>query len=350
MNNRSTVLIVGAGASKEFGLPVGAELKEDISRLLDIRFGGFDQESGDYLIVQALKRHAKENEIRDINPHIHAGRMIRSAMPQAISIDNFIDAHRGNERIELMGKLAIVRAILTAEGRSKISNKGKDHEAFNFAHVQDAWLNPLFQLITENCVIDDLPNRLQNVTLIVFNYDRCIEHYLYWAFQTYYGVDNQSARDLTQSIEIFHPYGSVGPLPWAGSEQSIGFGADPNADQLLKGAKQIRTFTEGTDEDTSQIEEIRQRFSTAQILLFLGFAYHRLNLRLLSSNSLSQRVGECLQFGTALGISKSDCEIIRRQLSEINNANPDNINIRDDLTCSGLFQEYWRALSMSEIS
>ena len=52
-------------------------------------------------------------------------------------------------------------------------------------------------------------------------------------------------------------------------------------------------------------------------------------------------------YATAKGISKSDCENL---VAEINEAfgDPDNkLNIRNDLTCHGLFQEYWRGLSLS---
>ena len=49
-----------------------------------------------------------------------AGWRIRDAMPQAISIDNFIDTHGENKLIELCGKLAIVRTILEAEAKSTL--------------------------------------------------------------------------------------------------------------------------------------------------------------------------------------------------------------------------------------
>jgi hypothetical protein len=58
MFKTKTLFIVGAGASREFGLPTGAELKAQIAHLLDIRYEhGFSQESGDRLITEALKRH-----------------------------------------------------------------------------------------------------------------------------------------------------------------------------------------------------------------------------------------------------------------------------------------------------
>src|ERR1051325_2787720 len=108
-----TVIILGAGASSEVGLPVGDGLKQQIADMLDIRFDYSDLKSGDVDIVEAVRIHIKPE--RDANPHWQAARRIAMAMPQAISIDNFIDAHKGDAKIEICGKLAIVRSILRAE-------------------------------------------------------------------------------------------------------------------------------------------------------------------------------------------------------------------------------------------
>jgi hypothetical protein len=117
---------------------------------------------------------------------------------------------------------------------------------------------------------------LSTVTLIVFNYDRCIEQYLYLAFQTYYGMVAERAAGLVKKIHIYHPYGSVGSLPWYGGTQTSPFGHEPGAGELLKLAGGIKTFTEGTDPTSSDITAIRAKVLAADRLLFLGFAFHRL--------------------------------------------------------------------------
>ena len=48
-------------------------------------------------------------------------------------------------------------------------------------------------------------------------------------------------------------------------------------------ASQIRTFTEGTDPETSNIEALRQCLIESDRLVFLGFAYHRLNMELIEN-------------------------------------------------------------------
>ena len=120
---KKTVFVLGAGASKEVGLPVGAELKRNISDSLNIRFeNGYNQSGGDYEITQALRLLVERGTppSRDINPYLREAHKIREGMPLAISIDNFIDVHSGNELLETCGKFAIISNILNAEDRSKL--------------------------------------------------------------------------------------------------------------------------------------------------------------------------------------------------------------------------------------
>lgn len=352
MIERRTTLIIGAGASAECGLPVGAVLKERIGRLLDIRFEhGFRQMSGDHTICEAL-RVAVESTTppgRDINPHLQAAWRIRDAMPQALSIDNFIDTHQGDARLELCGKLAIVRSILDAEKRSHIHfDPHGNHRSPRFESLQATWFTSFFQLLTENCRANQLEQRFSTLTLIIFNYDRCVEHFLYYALQNYYGIAAEQAAALVAKFGIFHPYGTVGPLPWQGRDGAVGFGAETDAQGLVRLAGQIRTFTEGTDPTQSAIEEIRRRFVEAQIVLFLGFAYHRLNLQLIWSDGMTHAdPADTKYFGTALGVSQSDCDEIRRELSELGGAPSNQIHIRNNLSCARLFGEYWRSLSLA---
>ncbi len=350
--NKKTLIVVGAGASKEVNLPTGHELKQRIASILDIQFeDGFRQSSGDYLVRQALEEAMKSEDpnVRDINPHLHAAWRIRDAMPQAISIDNFIDAHQGHGKLELCGKLAIARAILEAERKSSLFIDPDKYKAtLNYQSLEGTWFNFFTQLLTENCTISRLEERLSSIALIVFNYDRCIEHFLYHSLQNYYGIDSDQAGVLVKKIQIYHPYGTVGSLPWYGGMHRVEFGAEPNPKQLFELASQIKTFTEGTDPDSSDITEIRNRMVESHIVLFLGFAFHRLNLDLIRPPGNSHSFpDDVTYFGTAKGISKSDCEVLLLDLMEFGKAKREKIAIRNDLTCSQLFQEYWRSLSLS---
>ena len=270
MHSEKTVIVVGAGASQEAGLPTSADLKTTIARYLDIKFQVMQQISGDPIIAAALRTH------RDINQYFYACWKIRDALPQAISIDNFIDAHQGNKEIELCGKLAIVRSILAAEKRSLLYiNRLNTDNTLNFNSVEQTWLNAFWQLLTENCQAVGLKKRLATIALIVFNYDRCVEHFLYNSIQNYYGLSADDAASLVSLMKVYHPYGMVGSLPWAAGLAHMDFGAEPRAHDLVTIAEQIKTFTEGTNPEASDIVEIRSQVAEADTLIFLGFAYHK---------------------------------------------------------------------------
>ena len=121
---KSLVLVVGAGASKEVNLPVGAELRTRIATALDIKYyDGYKRSSGDGTIDEAFRELVRETnpQQQDINPFLHSSWRIRDAMPQAISIDNFIDSHRNDERFA---------AATYCEEISGCPINGQDHGCF----------------------------------------------------------------------------------------------------------------------------------------------------------------------------------------------------------------------------
>jgi hypothetical protein len=339
------IFVIGAGASKEANLPTGLELKGKIANLVDIRFQRYSSQiSGDHLITEALRSLVRKEEggTRDINPYLHEGWHIRDALPLAISIDNFIDSQRDNEKIKLMGKLGIVRSILEAENRSLLFyDKTRVESSIKYGNIIETWYLPFFQLLTENCEKKELSKRLSKIVLIIFNYDRCVEHFLHEAIQQYYKTDRNEAAELLSSIEIFHPYGKVGSLPWESDGFKIDFGAEPSAEDLLRLSDEIKTFTEGTDPDSSEILTIKSNIMTAKILVFMGFAFHKLNMSLISPQDIQKTSVKC--FASAFGLSDSDKIAVKDQISRLYQADVD-INIAT-LPCYKFLTEYWRSLA-----
>lgn len=350
--SKSLVLVVGAGASKEVNLPVGAELRSKIAQSLDINFAdGNRRSSGDGEIEAAFRKLAQNlNSYRvDINPFLHSSWRIRDAMSQAISIDHFIDSHREDERIAICGKLAIARCILVAESESLLYVNSRDRDRkMNFSQVESTWFNSFFQLLTENCQVTDIEERLSRVTIITFNYDRCIEHYLYGALQNYYGVAPERAAQALSHLQIFHPYGAVAPLPWQKRHEGIEFGANVGGQALISASEGIRTFSEGIDPKVSEIVEIRETLKNADRVAFLGFAFHRLNLELLFPGLTDgeQTIKRPI-FATGLGISNSDCQKIALELSRLGAVFHESFEFRNDLKCAELFREYSRSLGLN---
>ena len=338
MPSKKTVIVVGAGASKEVDLPTGAELKQEIAARL--HFKGGIEPSGDLTIGAVIERKG------DIHRYFRACQTIRAALPQAASIDSFIDARKGESEIELCGKLAIVRSILEAERNSKLFNSGG--AKVDFQKIQATWFNLFWQKVSENCQAEGLKERLSSIVLIIFNYDRCVEHFLFHSIKNWYSLHDHEAASLIDGIEIFHPYGTVGSLPWHPLLPGLPFGAQPSADDLERLAGQIKTFAEGTDPTASDVAKIRNRVVRADNLIFLGFAYHPQNLKLLRQPveiPTIERGRKVRCFGTGYEISVFDHEVIESNLRTLSRA-PMSVEIAPlTSTCRDFFNDYRQTLS-----
>lgn len=349
--SKSIVFVVGAGASKEANLPLGAELKHKIASALDFRFRhGLREGGGEDAIYDGLKRIDMPSGgfRKDINEYVRACRMLRDAMPQAASIDNFIDAHRGNLAVAAVGKLAIASCILTAEASSTMYvDRRNSYNKVDFRALEGSWYNELFRLLVQSCEVEEIPARLSRVAIITFNYDRCIEHYLHEGMMNYYGVSSEKAAELLSNLKIFHPYGSIGALPWSSPVNAFDFGATTDSWGLVSITQRLKTFTEGTDESHSEIKEIRSTLESAMKVAFVGFAYNKQNLELLFGKPpYIQRHRLVPVFGTALKISSSDIAVIKRELFSMGGFELTTLNLRQDLASSGLFQEFSRSLAI----
>lgn len=340
-----TTIVLGAGSSREVGLPVGKELKSQISDLLDIRYEhGYNRISGSGAIDRAFRAITERQGARDINPFLEACWKIRDAMPQAISIDNYLDAHGEDYETLMAGKLGIVQSILHAERNSSLYlDPHSVPKMIDFQRHEDTWFNKFVQLLTENCRLEDLADSLCNVKIVSFNYDRCIEHFLYYAIQNYYRVSASDTAKVLKNLVVYHPYGRVGSLPWQNQDIAVEFGAEIRTDFLLSSSEKIRTFAEGTDSKSSNIDEIRYAVSNCDRLIFLGFAYHPMNMKLISS-SAGSNVPRA-SYGTALGLSGSDCSIVENEIRALVGREIEKVQLRNDLTCSKLLDEYRRSLT-----
>ncbi|MEQ1589565.1 MAG: hypothetical protein ABL902_04330 [Gallionella sp.] len=356
MFQKKTIVVIGAGASHEAKLPTGDLLKKIIADKFNFKFNYVSYAGGgDEIILNALRLIANKQltRVNYFDSLIEAAIRIRDGMPLAISIDNFIDAHQGDVALEKCGKLAIVKSVLEAEKQSLLFNdEPYKNKHIDFNDLEETWFISFFRLLTENCKASQLQERFLSIELIIFNYDRCIEHFLYHSLHTYYGLSFQESAKLVQEIKIFHPYGTVGGLPWdSNSKHKVDFGGSVGADQLIELAEQIKTFSEGTDPISSDVSTIRKSLSECNLIMFLGFAFHRLNLELIQpeDQSINGNRNDLKIYGTAYGFSTSDCEIISTELNHIFKCDRlvKSVHLGINLKCAELFKEYWRSLSLS---
>ncbi len=319
MIERKTTFVVGAGASKELGLPLGEKLKSEIVPLIDIRFDDWNNiESGDLSVVAALDEFCRTEPELSLNHMLRKCWLLRDALPAAISIDNLLDAHRDDPHVAFVGKVAIAKAILAAERSSDLFWDNRHERTFKLEKASGSWLIPLFQKLTENVPKADANTIFDNVSFIVFNYDRCLEYFLPKALSAYYGLSDPEVREIVGKAKIYHPYGQVGGFERGDSEGVAGFGQTDI--DLAKAANRIRTFTEGLRYESHR-EEIQQAVVSTENLVFLGFAFHPLNMEIVKvadSNSIRK------VFGTTIGLADAAVRRIREDIFLAINKRPDD--------------------------
>lgn len=342
-----TVLILGAGASAEVRLPVGSALKEHISKVLNFLIEEGRAAGGDSEVLDCFRADAKEKGTRDINPYLQAARQIRSGMPHALSIDNFLHQRRDDDKIEFCGKLAIVRTILDAEERSSL--KSSDDQYAELTGAAKTWLNGFFQLLVENCGRDDLETRLQQLEVISFNYDRVFEHFLFNALRSYYNLKPERAAELASFVPVHHPYGQVGFLPWqqtgthpwSAHGGRVPYGCKANRTMLLELAKQIKTFTEGTDPHSPQLAALRKSLNDAERVVYLGFGFHDQNMQLLYGDAGPLATERRVCIGTAHEVSYPNLRAIMDELSAYEGFEVDDF---DNAQCAAFVAQRSRSL------
>lgn len=347
---RRNVVVIGAGASKEFNLPTGEELKDKISKISDIEFDDFNMNllRGDPDIVRCLYELSNN---RDISAHLEAAWQIRNNMPLAPSIDNFLHTHQENNEIVEFGKVAIVKAILDAEAKSLLlterNNQGNYQLKAN--SVKDTWLSRLFQILVAGRSFDDFLKAMENITFISFNYDRCIHQFIFHAAKSYFGLGASQDARLIQTLDILYPYGSIGEFQHYHDGQT-NFGAKLREQQLVTASKRIRTFTEGSEPE--RVSAIHEAFEAAEVAIFLGFGFLPLNMELLFGEEMFEAKKV---LATSFGMSENSKDTLTSELSKIfaqwdegfiqTPIAEEDLRVMD-CTCSNLVHEFERYLAV----
>lgn len=243
-------LVLGAGASKPYELPLGIQLRQEIIGL-----------KGDVL----LRRAAGLDEVP--NPNIYS------------SLDKFIDTFRYSGKYSIdaflarnseyirIGKLAIAYTILR-------------HEMFDNLirhNPSEDWYQYLWNKISD-VNWDDFD--VSNISIISFNYDRSLEKYLVIAAINTYGKKLSEVRDRLSKMRIVHVYGSLGPA-WPWEDGYLEYGADVTSEVISSAAQSIEVIPEAR-EDSERLTEAKKMLQSARKIAFLGFGFDSLNMQRLN--------------------------------------------------------------------
>ncbi|MBB3394475.1 hypothetical protein [Rhizobium sp. BK060] len=305
MYKRESVFVIGAGASSEFGMPVGSQLTEQIQASSRLRFYRYpSQDEG----PEAIKRYIRRTFDLSSTEHFPAAKALIEAFNQinhgvlsAESIDEYIYRYSNDAQIAEAGKLLIAHLISIAESGSLLSEEHRFHEDSGFRKLDKTWIWPFAKSLVMGVKANEINTIGQGVTIICFNYDRCVEHYLeHFLVRTYHGLEQEQARSIVSQINIIHPYGLLGDL----NEFPYG-----QTDNFHKMANNLITWSE-TGADEEELEEkqssIRRAILSARQIVFLGFGFAAQNMRLLNTKPTENNYNTPTVYSSGYGIAREE--------------------------------------------
>jgi hypothetical protein len=262
MIRQSTLFILGAGASKPYGIPTGAELNFDLARI----------GTASHPIADALHTHLG---IAHADTVAFSRSFLLSRTP---SIDAFLATRDTHSKI---GKYAIAAALIACEHPDYVHGlapppKWDDWLAIVWAHMREGVDK-----------VEDL--RHNNVRFVTFNYDRSLEFFLHHAIKESFGVSDDKARKVGEAFNVLHLYGDLGPLFPAPGVKGRSYERDVSTKSLEIAASAIRVIPEARDDDKC-FAMARHHIAWAKKICFLGFGFDSLNVKRLDLKS-------CVAFG-----------------------------------------------------
>ncbi len=334
MLTRPTLLVVGAGASKELEFPTGPELAADIAkdlapkRILDSDGEEFEQLSD---IARAmLDRTQKPIDWMRVCAALARG------LPYAASIDTYLD-HHADPELEFVGKLAIARRILEYERDSCLFCEDYALPGSRFHESHATWLQRLFGILRAKTPKASVDTFFDNLSMVVFNYDRCIERYFVQAIRMYYGIDFEDAARIVKTANILHVYGSLGELPSRRSGYGpleVKFGDTTTS--LTKRVADIQTYAE-SNQDESIRDRVFKAEDAAELIVFLGFGYLSQNFDLIRPNSRPRPVNV---LGTTFELSPDYAQKVREKLALRFSYAQQELVVLENSKCAKLLDDY----------
>ena len=321
MINKPIVLILGAGASWDYGFPTGQLLKAKIWEILS------DGEFG--------------NMCSSLSPLDHFKRSLE--LTPDLSIDAFLE-HNFDDFGEI-GKKAIARVLLPFENNKSLfkgwmqrelvldagSSRCVDEMSSQIPKMGQHWYTHLFNLMSNGVKFDDFNNN--KLTVVTFNYDRSFEWFMLQALSAKYQKTLEESAEVLRVIPIIHIYGKLGKLRHLDTslnDDYVGYDSWSNVDSIERrlminhAAESIKIIHE-PDYDLMNLKKSQEAFIEAQRIYFLGFGFHKMNMERLFNkiksngneslkqfnlNMLKEIGGKC--FGTAFDVSIR----LKRQMGE----------------------------------
>jgi len=291
MINEPTVFILGAGASCPYGYPSGWELRQQIIGLFPHDFKVLIQKRGE--IIESVDFEMMQQEIEPF--------VFKFNKSNTKSIDLFLAR---NPEFALLGKYAIIFRIFAAEKDSKFGD--------DLARKDQDWYSYLLEKMTDDLITkNDYAGFSKNkISLITFNYDRSLEHFLYESLiNSFNGIDHRKIKEQLCQLKIIHVFDQVAGLDWQDLDSKIEYRCNIVRLNVPSLAHKLRIIYDTTE--NSAIGEVHKLITEARNIFFLGFGYAKENLKILGIPEVL-KAGQRI-FGTAL--HSTDKEILKVRAS-----------------------------------
>lgn len=278
------VAVVGAGAGVEYSMPLGYQLAANIAENVRFRFDSFSHapSEGDQDLFNLLSRRYQMDKPK-LDRFTLSGNELAAAISSTVSIDDALFQLSENAEAVTLGKRCIIRSILEAERNSTLALSPRTGLLGEDAG-RDGWVEQLFSMAITGLKKSEIHIAFDNITFVNFNYDRCIEQYIYFALRRI-GIEEAAAALIVAGLNMIRPYGSLGSLlPNVPNHVVFGEAVDP-----FRVLTSIRTYTES--ESLHDSGHLVSALQDAALIMFLGFGFHAQNLQLLQlSDPRSKRV------------------------------------------------------------
>lgn len=233
-----TVLILGAGASRPYGFPLGSELKDQMikscsrpkARKVLLSAGFKDEIIGEIILALEGTYHP--------------------------TIDIFLEKKTA---FRSLGAHLIAYTLLAKERH-------------RYLFPQKDWYANLYRLLDFE---SDTPDT-GNLAIVTLNYERSLEHFLRKNID--FNCPDallEVANDKLSRIEIVHAHGSFGPYP------DVAYGQEPNAQGVVSAAAERIKIVSDRLDDSDAFRRARALIRDAANVVFLGFGYEPRTLALL---------------------------------------------------------------------
>lgn len=307
-----TTLIVGAGASAELQFPSNAELLARIIQGYDFKRTASDTSTRDgQLLLRNIYKLA-ERLNKKVGDVAAAAERLRNACRLGRSIDTVLEQYDHDPLVLACGKLAITFFLGQAESRSNLKDAPRvEGELPLQGKIAEYWIYQLGQLITSGVPRSKIGQTLEQLTIINFNYDRSVEHFLPYALVMAYGIELKEAQQvIAEKLDIVHPHGSIGRLPWQKGEAPQAEWGVEQPWNIHAIAAQLKSLNERSS-DRNALRDIRLSVASAKRLVFLGFQPQ--NVDLLFENTLSHNPEVLIStYGMSSGNTATVAQMIRR--------------------------------------